>query len=57
MKFQIAKECIALTILIPMLFHYLQISDSICQNVLIQIGALSVTYGGLNLMSFKKRLK
>lgn len=52
-KYRIAQQCIALSILIPILFKKLEISDGITQNVLIQIGALGITYAGMNILGKK----
>lgn len=52
-KYKISQQCVVLTILIPILFKYIGISDGITQNVLIQIGAVALTYGGLNILEKK----
>lgn len=53
-KYRIAQQCVALTILVPVLFKYLQVSDGITQNVLLQLAGLAVAYGGLNVWSQRK---
>lgn len=49
-KWKIAQELLSLAILIPILFHFLKISDSLTTNVLLQIAGVGVAYGAMKMI-------
>lgn len=50
-RFKIAQELLCLSFLIPILFHFLKISDSVTTNVLLQIAGVGVAYGVMKMVT------